>query len=165
MFQASVCNVTHSELSLVFPPGSSLSALQSEIKGQVIETFLKFGNNLLIFQIVSALRDAVCTTAVEALTFVMAQKPIPPESPNYQKPEAGDPNGFSVAELGASLCQVDTVNGFEDSEQEEGNVETTVAPTPDDDNSTLTTEETQKSYWGVDLSVNHPPTFTDEVSH
>ncbi|CAB02126.2 Nose resistant to fluoxetine protein 5 [Caenorhabditis elegans] len=143
---ASVCNVTHSELSLVFPPGSSLSALQSEIKGQIV----------------SALRDAVCTTAVEALTFVMAQKPIPPESPNYQKPEAGDPNGFSVAELGASLCQVDTVNGFEDSEQEEGNVETTVAPTPDDDNSTLTTEETQKSYWGVDLSVNHPPTFTDE---
>ncbi|KAF1752107.1 hypothetical protein GCK72_018661 [Caenorhabditis remanei] len=141
--KAPVCNVTHSELSLVFPPGSSLSALQSEIKGQIV----------------SAIRDAVCSTAVEALTFVMAQKPIPPESPTYQKPASGDPNGFSVAELGASLCQVDTVNGKDDSAEE---FETTTTPVSDDNNSSLTGEETPQAYWGIDLSVNHPPTFTDE---
>ncbi|CAI2354129.1 unnamed protein product [Caenorhabditis sp. 36 PRJEB53466] len=141
---APVCNVTHSELSLVFPPGSSLSALQSEIKDKIV----------------SALRDAVCTTAVEALTFVMAQKPIQPESPSYEKPSAGDPNGFSVAELGASLCQVGTANGLEEEELE--HVETTTA-TPAE-NSTLAEGpgDGQQAYWGVDLSVNHPPTFTDE---
>lgn len=142
--KAPVCNVTQSELSLVFPPKSSLSSLQSEIKGQIV----------------SALRDAVCSTAVEALTFVMAQKPIPPESPTYQKPAPGDSNGFSLAELGASLCHVDTVNGKDDSSEEE--FETTTITPSDDTNSSLTGEENQQPYWGVDLSVNHPPTFSDE---
>uniref|UniRef100_A0A1I7U2T4 BPI2 domain-containing protein n=1 Tax=Caenorhabditis tropicalis TaxID=1561998 RepID=A0A1I7U2T4_9PELO len=134
---APVCNVTHSELSLVFPPKSSLAALQSEIKGQIV----------------SAIRDAVCSTAVEALTFVMAQKPISPESPSYEKPVAGDPNSFSVAELGASLCQV---------EKADGNEEEVTTPTPEDADSNSTIEASPQGYWGVDLSVNHPPTFTDE---
>ncbi|PIC22232.1 hypothetical protein B9Z55_016362 [Caenorhabditis nigoni] len=135
---APVCNVTQSEVALVFPPGSGLASLQSEIKGQIV----------------SAIRDAVCSTAVDALTFVMAQKPIPPESPNYEKPSGGDPNGFSVAELGVSLCKPDSLK---DDDTEEVTT-TTASP---DDNSTSTGEDSSP-YWGVDLSVNHPPTFTDE---
>uniref|UniRef100_A0A8R1I2A4 Uncharacterized protein n=1 Tax=Caenorhabditis japonica TaxID=281687 RepID=A0A8R1I2A4_CAEJA len=148
---APLCNVTHSELSLVFPPGSSLASLQSEIKGQIV----------------SALRDAVCVTAVEALTFVMAQKPIQPENPTYEKPLAADPNGFSVVELGASLCKVDTVNGIENEEdrEEEDQVRMLAPKISDESNNQTLIDgqgEPRQAYWGVDLSVNHPPTFTDE---
>lgn len=144
--KAPVCNVTQSELALVLPPKSSLTGIQSEIKGGIL----------------SALRDAVCTTAVDALTFVMDQKPISPESPDYQRPVPGDTNSFSVAELGASLCQVEKIDGKDDS-SEEKEEKTTAAPTlSDDGNSSLVDVEKAESYWGVNLAVNHPPTFTDE---
>ncbi|EGT42513.1 CBN-NRF-5 protein [Caenorhabditis brenneri] len=143
---APVCNVTQAELALVLPPKSSLSSIQPQIKDGIL----------------GALQSAVCTTAVEALTFIMDQKPIPPESPDYQRPAAGNPNSFSVAELGASLCQVEKIDREDDSSEEKEEKKTTPAPTSDDGNSSLIEVEKADSYWGVDLSVNHPPTFTDE---
>lgn len=92
----------------------------------------------------------------------MAQKPVQPENPSYQKPTAGDPNDFSMAELGASLCKVDTVNGKGEEEEQDELVETS---TPEEANSSLLAEgqpDSPRAYWGIDLSVNHPPTFTDD---
>ncbi|CAB3398080.1 unnamed protein product [Caenorhabditis bovis] len=131
---APVCNVTQSDLSLVFPKNSALITLQSDIKSTIVES----------------LRDAVCTTAVDALTFVMSQKPVQPEHPDFIKPEPNDANGFNIVEFGSSLCVPEKLNEIDDA---------VTTPTPDNETNQ---NNTDSSYWGIDLSVNHPPTFSDD---
>ncbi|CAI5450858.1 unnamed protein product [Caenorhabditis angaria] len=141
---APICNVTHHDLSISMPPDSQLVSIQGEIKGQIL----------------SALQGAICTTAVEALTFLMAHKPVQPEHPDYKKPEVStSTDGFSMAELGASLCESHSAKEEEDKSEEE--IESTTTPAPEDLLDVVAENSTAKPFWDVDLSVNHPPTFSD----
>ncbi|CAD6186889.1 unnamed protein product [Caenorhabditis auriculariae] len=133
---ATVCNVTHSDLLITFPPTSTLSSLREEIETAIV----------------NQLKNAVCNTAVDAINYILqSQRPSAPLETEDDISLLDDDTSFSTAELGADLCTMDEADGVS---------RTTPATLPVDE--LIEIVNSTKSTWDVDLTVKHPPTFTDD---